>query len=63
METESVELDLTGEGSSHASKRRATQWLLKSTFMPLSKQQHDFHKEFTKFVIIAGLSLWKVSNI
>eukprot|EP00983_Pelagomonas_calceolata_P085872 1156645-Pelagomonas_calceolata.AAC.5 len=44
-EPEVVELDLTREGSSHGSKRRATQQPLTNTSMLLSKQQHDFHKK------------------
>eukprot|EP00983_Pelagomonas_calceolata_P058943 1145703-Pelagomonas_calceolata.AAC.2 len=61
MEPEVVELDLTGEGTSHGSERRATQQPLKSTFMLLSKQQHDFHN-FTKYVITAELSFRKLNN-
>eukprot|EP00967_Tisochrysis_lutea_P048380 scaffold59073_cov15-Tisochrysis_lutea.AAC.1 len=39
---EVMELDLTGEGSSHGSKCRAQQPLT-NIFMLSSKQQHDFH--------------------
>eukprot|EP00983_Pelagomonas_calceolata_P023001 724207-Pelagomonas_calceolata.AAC.3 len=61
MEPEMVGLYLTGKGYSHGSKRRATQQPLTNTFMPLSKQQHDPHKDFTKFVITAELYFWKLN--
>eukprot|EP00983_Pelagomonas_calceolata_P000933 33348-Pelagomonas_calceolata.AAC.1 len=59
MEPELMELDLTGKGSSHGSKCRATWQPLTDTFMPSLKQSMTF----TRILLSLSLQLRSYAGI